>query len=112
MRALQYEYLICAAFQCEKGKKHGASAEIYYGLLNSYNRKEIDLINYGIRMGMISAYLSEALIEVKEKYDGDSEIKEKLEECQILLHVLTYESISECVDKAADAFVSVGLLVK
>lgn len=37
MSASQYENLIRAIFQCEEGRKHGATADIYYNLLDARN---------------------------------------------------------------------------
>jgi len=39
MSASQYENLIRAIFQCEEGRKHGATADIYYNLLDARIRR-------------------------------------------------------------------------
>lgn len=61
MIALQYEYLIRAAFNCDRDFRHGADADIYRSLqhaeqpLGGQNVSEYQL---GTRVGQISAYVS------------------------------------------------------
>lgn len=104
MSASQYENLIRAIFQCEEGRKHGATADIYYNLLdarNSAQKKEIALFREGVCIGELRAYLTNALFELKEKYADDKEVKTELDECSIILTTPDFESINECIDKAA-----------
>lgn len=114
MKALYYEYLIRAVFKCGRYGVAGADADIYRSLEGATwgePSRVVDPFKLGVRVGEVAAHIENALESVKEKYPHDEEFIEKIEECICLLVNPTKEKIDECIDKAWEAFRSIGLTV-
>ena len=112
MKALHYEYLIRAVFKCGRYGVAGADADIYRRLERAAWGEPsgvVDPFKLGVRVGEVAAYIENALESVKEKYPHNEGFTEKIEECICLLCDPTKEKIDECIDKAWEAFRSIGL---
>lgn len=115
-KALEYESLIRAAYR-KKGKivsryeKPGADADIYYrldtiargGVSGKVDPSKLDRI-----VGDVAGYITKALKTVREDHQGDEVFVEKIDDCLSLLCDPTKEKIDECIDKAWEAFRSIG----
>ena len=111
MKALHYEYLIRAVFKCGRYGVAGADADIYRRLERvSWGEPSegVDLFELGVSVGEVAAHIENALERVKEKYPHNEGFIKKIEECISLLVNPTKEKIDECIDKAWEAFRSVG----
>lgn len=113
-RALLYEYLIRATFNCGRGGRHGADADIYrwmYNINGSNSKTDANNYRLGIIVGMISAHLNEAFNEAitlnEKKYDFVS----KIERCKANLHDPTVEKLNKCVDDAWEAYTEINLTI-
>ena len=114
MKALYYESLIRAVFKCDRFGVAGADADIYRRLdtaacggvsgkvdPSKLNRIEGDVVDYIIK----------ALKTVRKDHQDDEVFVEKIDDCLSLLCNPTKEKIDECIDKAWEAFRSIGLTV-
>lgn len=70
---------------------------------------QVDQLKLGKRLGETAAHLENALEKVKKDYLDNEQFLAKISECLSLLCDPTKEKIDECIDKAWDAFRSVGL---
>jgi hypothetical protein len=114
MKALNYESLIRAVFKCDRFGVAGADAEIYRHLEEATwggASGEVDPFELGVRVGVVAAHIENALECVKEKHLDNPKFIEKIEECLCLLYSPTKKKIDECIDKAWEAFRSIGLTV-
>ena len=118
MKPMQYEALIRAAHR--KGDKvvsrygvAGADADIYRRLERVAWEEPSDSFKLGVRVGEVATYIENALESVMEKYrhNHNEEFIEKIKECLSLLDTPSKEKIDECIDKAWEAFRSIGLSV-
>ena len=112
MKALYYEYLISAVFKCGRYGVAGADADIYRRLERvSWGEPSgsVDQFKLGVSVGEVAAYIDNALEHIKGKHLHNQEFIEKIEECICLLCDPTKEKIDECIDKAWEAFRSIGL---
>lgn len=106
MIALDYENIICAAFNCERGCRHGATTDQYYSLINYM----YDEFERGVRCGFLAAYILEALYEVRDLYLDNKEFQSNIEDCIDLLIDPTVDNINNSILKANAAFKMVKLI--
>ncbi|KDU79690.1 hypothetical protein HMPREF1121_00429 [Porphyromonas sp. KLE 1280] len=114
MKALYYESLIRAVFKCDRFGVAGADADIYRRLERvSWGEpsESVDQFELGVSVGEVAAHIDNALEYIKGKHLHNQEFIEKIEECICLLCNPTKEKIDECIDKAWEAFRSIGLTV-
>lgn len=111
MKALQYEALIRAVFKCGRFGVAGADADIYrrLGEATCPIEGQVDQLKLGKSLGETAAHLENALEKVQKDYPDNKQFLEKIDKCLYLLCDPTKEKIDECIDKAWDAFRSVGL---
>lgn len=115
MDALSYEYLIRAAFNCERTSRHGADADIYRGLehrIEPIGGKPVNQYELGVRVGEITNNLYEALCEVIDKHSDNSDFVSKIQKCKDYLYEPTFEKINSCIKETWDAFHEIGLVVR
>ena len=118
-KALKYESLIRAAYR--KGNKviprygvKGADADIYRrldieadgGVSGVVNQPKMDKI-----VREITTHIEKALLKVQKEHLNDKEFTGEISNCLSLLVNPTKEKIDECIDKAWEAFRSIGLTV-
>lgn len=105
MIALDYENIIRAAFDCERGGKHGATTDQYYPLIHV--RNEFDK---GVRCGFLAAYMLEALDELRNMYLDNTEFQTNIKECIDLLEDPTVDNINNSIIKASKTLKKIGLI--
>nr|DAX65447.1 MAG TPA: hypothetical protein [Caudoviricetes sp.] len=118
-KALKYESLIRAAYR--EGDKviprygvKGADADIYRrldieadgGVSGVVNQPKMDKI-----VREITTHIEKALLKVQKEHLNDKEFTGEISNCLSLLVNPTKEKIDECIDKAWEAFRSIGLTV-
>ena len=111
--ALEYEYLIRAAFNCGRRGVAGANADIYRGLEREASLADSGQGNpfeLGLIMGRVVAYIENALKTVEKEHSSDEVFTKKIREClSLIMSDPTMAKIDDCVSQARDAFKSVGL---
>ena len=118
-KPLQYESLIRAAYRkkdktVSRYEKSGADADIYRrlaidvagGVSGVVNQTKIDK-----SVREITTHIRKALVTVRVGNGKDEAFIEKIDECLSLLDTPSKEKIDECIDKAWEAFRSIGLTV-
>ena len=111
----KYENLIRFVFGCERTRKHGADADIYRSMKARTNPLvgEVDLFSAGIEVGMVMAYVIEALRELKERSIDDTSFVALLEDyiC-MLLYTPSVENLERCLNEITELFVDKGWFVR
>lgn len=115
-KPLQYESLIRAAYRkkdktVSRYKKAGADADIYrrlYTATCSGVSGKVDPSKLNRIVGDVAGYIIKALKTVRKDHQDDEIFVEKIDDCLSLLCDPTKEKIDECIDKAWEAFRSIG----
>ena len=105
IHSAMYENLLCKIYgYTDKNSRHGATHEIYDGMLNDVktnaNGNYYDPFEAGISLGEIKTYIMEALDYACQQYEDDSRILNKLHECKRHLYDPTLKNIETCLDQA------------
>lgn len=105
IHSAMYENLLCKIYgYSDKTSRHGATHEIYDGMLRDIGRNAkgeyYDPFEAGISLGEIKTFITEALDYASLQYEDDSVILSKLHECKGYLQDSTLKGIETCLDKA------------
>lgn len=111
----KYECLIRFVFGCERTQRHGADADIYRAMQSKVNPLvgKVEMFDAGIEVGMVIAYLLEALREVKDQNKDDVPFVSMVDDyiC-MLLYTPSVENIDKCLNELTEVFVDKGWLIR
>lgn len=118
-KALEYESLIRAAYRkkdktVSRYEKLGADTDIYYRLdaiARGGVSEKVDPSKLKRIEGDVAGYIIKALETAIENHRDDEVFVEKIDDCLSLLYDPTKKKIDKCIDKAWEAFRSIGLTV-
>lgn len=106
-RALLYEYLIRATFNCDQYGKKGADADIYrymHELQNLHSETLEGRFRIGVFVGMISIYLQETFDHIISLHEDNYDFVEEIKKYKFYLSEPTVEKLDKCVDEAGIAY--------
>lgn len=108
--ALQFEYLMCRAFQCRKHEVAGANTGTFRTLEKTHvtfrdnkdpNKKDELLQKYAFDCGRVAAYINSALQKFIKDFDSQltDQQNEELDNVSLLLQYSTIDKIEKAIEK-------------
>lgn len=106
-----YESIIRSVFNCSRGQRFGADADVFRGLERLSIEKDKKPYEYGRITGAVIAYLGTALCEIQEKHKDNEAFCSKIDHCLEYLRQPSIDNIDKCLEAAADALKDVHIII-
>ena len=111
MNEMLYESVIRSVFQCGRGQRFGADADIFRGLERFSISRAEKPYEYGLHMGKVMAHLETALYEIQEQHKNNEAFCSKIDHCLKYFSEPSMEKIDKCLEDVVAAFKDIHIIV-